>query len=465
MRRTLIAIAAAAAATVPLVVPGSASAAVICSNAGSDLLTIQVTDPTTQVSIDRSGDRIRAFDGPVGGTDACDIAVDPTVTNTDDVSVEDQTAAGPLTLLVSLQGGRFEPGQNVAPPSPEGVGPEVEIVFTGGTGVNTLEIEGSDSADDVDLGEGPPPFDVVANLNAGAEASGADCDDVRGESVEHVIVHGRGGTDDVNATACSGIGGAVPLDPDSLLIEGNNQEDSLRGGPGADSVLGGTQDDNPRGGAGDDQVDGGDQDDKVDGGVGGDRIEGGAGTDRVLYDDRGTPLTITVGNGGADDGGGEDQGGSGRDNVGFTVEHVTGGSAGDTIVGSSVRNVLTGGLGDDVFLGGEGNDDLEGEGGNDQLDGEGGDDDVSGGDGEDTGRGGGGGDDLLGGGGSDRLLGGGRADFLRGDAGKDVHKGQSGNDKINARDRKRDRTISCGKGKAKRESAKVDKKDPKAKSC
>jgi Ca2+-binding RTX toxin-like protein len=458
MRRALIAICGVGLGAF-LLAPGSASAAVTCMQA-ADVVTVDITAGSTQASLDVQSGAIRGFDGPIGGTDVC-AAATATTTNTDTINVTDSTG-GSTTLLISLQGGAFAPGQDAEP----GGAAEIEITYaaSGAADNDRIEVDGSDGADDFDFGEGAVTT-FNANLNPAAETGSPDCDDIIATLTEAAVVRGRGGDDDLNATACDGVMTLDPLEG-SLTMEGGNQNDFVRGGPGADIVNGGSADDNLNGGAGDDTVDGGLDDDKLDGGAGADGIEGGDETDRVLYDDRSTPLNVTVGNGAADDGGGEDQSGGSRDNVGATVEHVTGGSAGDSIAGSGVRNALNGGLGDDLLLGGGGNDDLEGEGGNDSLDGGGGNDDARGADGSDSARGSSGADALFGGSLADRLLGGAGADLLKGEAGKnDIMSGQAGNDKLNARDRKRDRKINCGKGKARKESAKIDRKDPRPKSC
>jgi len=465
MRKIVIAICGAALGVV-LLAPSSASAVVTC-NLAAEVLTITPDGTDTQVSIDRSGSAIRAFDGALGASaDVC--AGDaPTVSNTEEIDIDDTGNAGhDLVILVSLQGGLFAAGADTPP---ETSGPEIEIDAMAGSGTDTLQIEGGDGADDIDLGEFGNLFSQpVVNFNAAADGATRDCDDLEGNAIETILVSGRGGDDDINATACNGIGGATPLDSpavSSLRLEGNNQGDFLRGGSGQDTGVGGTQDDNVIGGDGNDSIDGERDNDKVDGGAGADTIEGGTETDRVLYDDRTTLVTATIGNGGADDGGDQDLSGGVRDNIGLSVENLTGGSAGDSVTGSSARNVVNGGPGDDVLLGLGGNDDLEGEDGNDTADGGDGKDEVRGQGGTDTTRGGGGADQLFGGPLNDKLLGGNGGDVLKGDKGKDTFSGQGGNDKINAKDGARDKKISCGKGKATKESAKVDKQDPKAKSC
>jgi Ca2+-binding RTX toxin-like protein len=455
MRRLIAAVVLAGAAL--FATPGMAAANVTCPAPVAGLLTLTLNAPSTQMSVDVSAGQIRAFDGPIGsGADAC-AATDASTTNLDQIDIIDATG-GDAVVLLSEQGGAFAPGV-----AAEATGPEIEIQVTGGGGNDRLEVDGDDGADAFVLGQ--VAANLMANLNAGAETSSPDFDDVTGLAMEDLVVRGRGGNDDINATG-SAANGVDPADPASLGIEGGNQEDVLRGGPGADSLLGGTQDDNVIGGAGDDAVDGGRDQDKVEGGAGADGIEGGTEEDRAFYDDRATAQTVTVANGAADDGGTEDQSGGSRDNVGASVENVTTGSAADSVTGSVGPNKIDAGAGDDIVVGGEGNDQLDGNTGNDFVDGSGGADKVRGQAGADTGLGGSGKDDVLGGDAADRLFGGAGADFVRGDAGKkDLMKGQGGNDRIAAKDKKKDKKIDCGAGKAKKENATVDRADPKPKSC
>ena len=449
-------VAVAAAGTAFAISAGTAGAAVTCTTlvAGT---TIEATAGTTQVSVDVApAGQIRAFDGNIGaGADACG-AVDASTANMDSISIQDMTG-GDLVVLISHQGGAFAPGLTAEP-----TGSEIEITVASGGGTDRLEVDGSDNADTFTFGETGGA--VVANLNVAAETAGADFDDLNATGIETLLVRGRGGEDDLNATGSSGLG-IGPVNLAVLTLEGGNQPDFLRGGSGADTIKGGTQDDNLVGGAGQDNLDGERDLDRLDGGAAADVIEGGTEADRVLYDDRTTAQTVTIGNGAADDGGGEDQSAAGRDNVGVSVEYATMGSGPDSVTGSSVENRINGKVGDDVILGLGGNDTLDGELGNDRLDGGDGADLLRALDGADTDLGGSGKDRLFGGAAADKLFGGPGADQVTGDLGKDVHKGQGGNDVLFARDGKRDKKIDCGAGKAKKESAKVDPKDPKAKSC
>jgi Ca2+-binding RTX toxin-like protein len=457
--RTLVAALFACAFGIALLAPGSASATVTCAQA-MDVVTVNITaGGNTQASLDVSGGAIRVHDGALGAADLCPPAT-PTVTNTDTINVND-TSGGDSVLLVSLQGGTFAPGENIAPPTPDATGPEIEINYTAGAGIDRVEVEGSDNADTFDLAQAAPGG-FNANLNPAADGATPDCDDVAATGVENVIARGRGGDDDINASGC---GGLPALDPDTLSLEGNNQEDMLRGGPGGDSIKGGTQADNLSGGAGDDSLDGERDNDKLDGGAAADLIVGGSETDRVLYEDRTMPVTATIGNGAADDGDTGDQSGGARDNIDATVENITGGTVGDSLTGSFAINDMEGGAGDDVMNGLGANDTVDGGIGNDTQDGGDGADKVRGESGADIERGGSGKDKVLGGDSADLLFGGPGGDLLRGEKGKDLFKGQLGNDKLAARDGKRDKKIDCGAGKARKESATLDRKDPKPKSC
>ncbi len=134
-------------------------------------------------------------------------------------------------------------------------------------------------------------------------------------------------------------------------------------------------------------------------------------------------------------------GGSGRD------EFRSGSGVVGLFAGFGGDDVLRGGPQEDGMLGDSGNDRLVGRGGDDHLDGERGDDRVRGGAGEDKLKGSYGSDRISGGSGHDRLLGG------------------VGDDLLLARDGQRDREVSCWHGSDKHEAARVDRKDPRPRSC
>lgn len=101
------------------------------------------------------------------------------------------------------------------------------------------------------------------------------------------------------------------------------------------------------------------------------------------------------------------------DNIGTSVENITGGSGNDTIAGSTAVNVLTGGNGNDSITGGDGADKLLGGSGNDVMNGGLAADRLHGSSGNDTLTGSDGNDTLIGGTGVDTFSGGNDDDVLR----------------------------------------------------
>jgi Ca2+-binding RTX toxin-like protein len=462
-KRALVALILLGAA-IPLLQPPGAEAAVACTyDELTDAVAITAgSDPV--VTIERQSEEIAVFAGaanPANEVACTGAGGPPTVANTDSVTVTDG-GPGDIDVNISLLGGAFEPGSTA---EPTGVS-EIEFTVNGGVGDDQLLVDGTDNADNFRFGQVAPGA-LRANLNVAGESTDPDYDDIATNGVEALTANGRRGDDELNA---AGDGSQVPpidsADPTALSsLQGGNGKDFLRGGVGADSLTGGSEDDNLIGGAGDDALNGETGNDKLDGGGDADVIEGGDGVDRAFYDDRNTSVNVTIGNGAADDGNASDASGPALDNVGGTIEHLTGGPAPDSLAGSVAANRIDGGGESDVIRGLLGNDRLTGGLGADTLDGGVGNDQLDGGADPDTELGGAGSDRLLGGDANDRLFGGNGGDFLRGDRGRDLLKGQKGNDRLAARDRRKDRRIDCGAGKASRESAKADKADPKPRSC
>jgi Ca2+-binding RTX toxin-like protein len=225
----------------------------------------------------------------------------------------------------------------------------------------------------------------------------------------------------------------------SSVLAGEAVNDSISGAKGRDTVKGGSGRD------------------LLNGAEGADDINGGSNFDTLLYVDRTTPLTVTIGSGIGNDGNELDLTGAELDTVRSDVEGLIGGTAGDLFIGDSSGETLNGADGDDLLFGQGGGDALAGFGGNDLL---------SGGTGKDTAQGSIGADRLLGGPDSDRLAGGPDDDFIRGKMGADSMAGRSGNDRINAKDGFRDVKINCGPGPRALQGAKRDKRlDPKPKNC
>ncbi|MDF8335189.1 calcium-binding protein [Novosphingobium cyanobacteriorum] len=154
------------------------------------------------------------------------------------------------------------------------------------------------------------------------------------------------------------------------LLDGGDDNDSIRGTAGDDIITGGGGNDWIDGRAGSDLLSGGTGADQISGGLGQDRLFGGDGDDLLVGNSSDDQL---VGEAGNDD----LRGGSGRDSL-------DGRSGNDLLDGGMGRDGLRGGDGDDVLKGGQGRDVLAGEAGDDLLDGGQGPDIMAGGSGDDV---------------------------------------------------------------------------------
>ena len=146
-------------------------------------------------------------------------------------------------------------------------------------------------------------------------------------------------------------------------IHGGPGRDTLRGADGSNDLLFGDDgDDILDGGFGDDKLDGGAGDDVLTANLGVDTYRGGTGIDALSYAAYTSPVRVTVGAGGADDGSvGE------TDDVGGDIERVDGGTGDDTLIGSSGNDLLYGNAGNDTLDGGAGADLLAGGADNDTI--------------------------------------------------------------------------------------------------
>jgi hypothetical protein len=199
-----------------------------------------------------------------------------------------------------------------------------------------------------------------------------------------------------------------------VILDGGENDDTLRGGAGDDALYGGGGYDTLFGNGGTDWLFGDAGNDKLVGGDGDDWLYGEDHHDTLFGDDDATPWS----------GGGGDHlfGGDGYDTIyggGFDDE-LYGGNGNDYLYGGGENDFLVGGGDDDHVYGNQGADTLYGDMSyGDTILGPEGRDKLDGGEGEDTLYGGGGDDTLGGGAHHDELNGESGADTLRGDAGDD----------------------------------------------
>jgi Ca2+-binding RTX toxin-like protein len=440
MRRYLITAALAACAFAALPAAG-AFAAPTCT-VTTRVLAINYPDSTpssAKATIQLNGSNFEVRDA-TGALIACGGGnPQPPVGNVDSILVEDNIVVGHSSVLdVNFRNGAFLGGGAAGDATGTG---EIEVDYVAGDGTDQLQVDGTDNADNWLFGENLAG-DIGANLDGDD-----DGDDITTTGVELADVNGGKGDDSVSAVGNGAVGGPIQqpltLADGDLILEGGNQNDTIRGGAGNDKLVGGTQDDDLNGGGGNDTVDGSDDNDSLDGGVGADILTGGTGTDFATYADATGPVNVTLDDA-ANDGGAPD---NFADNVRTDIENVKGGNGSDAITGSVLANELTG------------------NGGNDTLDGGAGDDKVSGSAGIDRLLGNLGNDKLFGGTENDNMVGASGNDVLTGNAGKDIFLGKKGFDRLLAKDGAKDKKIDCGPGSNKRESFTRDRRDPKPKSC
>jgi Ca2+-binding RTX toxin-like protein len=358
------------------------------------------------------------------------------------------------------------------------------ISITGGGGTDALMLRGTAAADAYTMGSPASGTDVYAEITGDKTADiyatgfasatismGSSNDTFTGNPPTLAANVISGARFVPTVTALQPVAAAFPL-----TVYGGDGNDTLQGGNGDDTLYGGVGDDTFKTAAAAD---------------GADKYFGDANAptaavgDTVDYSLRTVALTVTLGPapvgpgyGAADanDGDGAANAGAGEaDDVEYSVENITGGTAGDTLTGSTASNTIKGGLGNDKIAGGAANascaadkDTLEGDDGNDTFDmtaaadcgdvvmGGNGTDvvdysartnaltitlDVNPNDGEASEGdnikdaevivGGAGADTITGGAGDDELHGGAGNDTLNGGAGNDTLVGDDGNDTLN----------------------------------
>lgn len=322
-----------------------------------------------------------------------------------DVPVAEANDPGAARGADRLRGG---PGNDRLGGGEEEEAPDADVL-SGGDGVDIADFSARSSSIRIDLdgidNDGRPGEHDDVQPDVENVIGGSDSDTLLGSAAANVLdgrngddrVSGRegddtleGGRDNAGSDTLSGGEGRDTLigGPGDDALEGGAGGDVLFGGGGGDALDGGAGDDTLYGGAGRDDLDGGEGDDRLDGaepdligadggddlkggpgadvlqggagddeldgGTGADVISGEAGRDTVSYENRSSPVTVTL-DGLPNDG--EDGEG---DNVAADVEAVRGGSVGDDLTGNGESNRLDGESGEDLVDGGAGRDVLAG---------------------------------------------------------------------------------------------------------
>ena len=323
-------------------------------------------------------------------------------------------------------------------------------VLVGAAGIDTVLGQGGNDSltggfDNDQLDGGTGGNDVLveyadANLTlTNAQLLGIGTDTLVG--FESANLTGGAGNNTLTATAFTGAG-AVTLNGgggnDTLLgaasrvnvLNGDDGNDSLKGGSLKDTLSGGAGNDSLQGMGDADKLFGQDDNDTLLGGTGSDTLDGGTGTGDLIVDSGNVHFTLTnsllTGNG---------------TDVVVAVEaaQLTGGTSNNKLDANAFSGNVTliGDAGNDTLIGGAGNDSLQGDVGSDSLKGRDGDDLLKGGNDtlttgtdNDTINGGNGNDLLLGGIGNDALSGFTGNDTINGGAGNDTLYGGDGNDNL-----------------------------------
>ena len=308
-------------------------------------------------------------------------------------------------------------------------------VLTGGTAADRLT--GSAVADVINGGAGDDSLDGGDGDDTLTGGPGAD--ELQGGAGARDLASYAGRTEALSITLAGGSPDGAAGENDTVVTE------DVIGGSGADRLTGSHLDN---------RLDGGPGADTLDGAEGADVLTGGTGTDVASYAGRTTGVAVRldgIANDGSDPDGDRNSGEG--DDVGATVENVTGSAGADWLAGDGLANTLTGGDGRDRPDGGLRGDvpdrrtgrdtahyatrgtDLAvtidaaaGDGADLDGDGRGEEDDrvaetievVEGGNGNDRLTGGAGADELRGNNGFDTLSGRGGADRLSGGAGRDT---------------------------------------------
>lgn len=329
------------------------------------------TPASRTFTVDATAPETTIDSGPANGS----------TTNEDSVTFTFSSSEANSTFECQIDGGGFT--SCTSPVTYSNLGP----------GTHTFEVRATDAVGNTD----PTPASRTFTLtDAGIASSDGNTTTFQGEPgdnnavtvtggdpLPYVITDTGGGSVEAgpNCTQVSANVVSCPGDP-NIVINLGDGNDSFNGSTAAGgnfTVNGGAGNDNLTGTNGDDSLNGGPDAgmDRLEGGGGSDSLAGGPGIDRALYTNSLTALNITI-----DDVANDSDGtGATTENVGSSVESITGGNGDDVLTGSCFANTLAGQVGNDTING-----DPAGcaVGGGDFMGGGAGDDEMNGLDGSDS---------------------------------------------------------------------------------
>jgi Ca2+-binding RTX toxin-like protein len=244
-------------------------------------------------------------------------------------------------------------------------------VLDGGPGADTLEGDAGEDVADYASRTQPVTVDLDGQTGDDGEVGEgdtveSDVEDVWGGSGDDVLTgnasdnafDGGPGADQMD-----GLGGEDLADystrtqPVSASIDGVANDGEAGEG---DNIA--TDIEDLRGGSGSDTLTGNDSDNVLDGGLGADQMFGGGGLDTVDYSDRTEPVTADLSGSPGNDG----EAGEG-DTIAADIEALIGGTGDDTLTGNPADGALIGGDGDDTLIDPGGSDYVDGGDGDDNL--------------------------------------------------------------------------------------------------
>jgi Ca2+-binding RTX toxin-like protein len=242
-----------------LAIADSASAALACNyNSSSHQLTVTSSGFEEVVALRRDGTDIEITDDAMGGELTC-AGGTPTITNTDDIVLDDLPGAVAPAVYFDLKKGYMSPG--LTNESPELSEIEIDLEWPDGF----FGLGGGNNVDRFAFGQSILGNGVKINKDSDADA-------FLGTTMS-IIVRGEGGKDKL-----SGKGGPGFIGPTEIPM-------TIEGGSGGDKIAGGGNGDVLYGEGGKDKVKGLDGRDiiEVQGG-GKDKVKCGAGKDEVTAD-------------------------------------------------------------------------------------------------------------------------------------------------------------------------------------